>query len=165
MRKSSRSGQAMVEFALVSMVLLVIVLGIMDFSYLFAGRTEAFQATRVAARFAATHPTAWNTSTPADRTSIEGNLVLTAVPAQVATVTITYWIPGASGGTQCGHVAAGAFVGEPKTPGTYLQTDCVKPGSVIQVAAAYTYTFITPMLRLSKGSVTLSTIATALEEV
>jgi len=40
-----------------------------------------------------------------------------------------------------------------------------KPGSVIQVAAAYTYTFITPMLRLSKGSVTLSTIATALEEV
>ena len=49
MNRRLRSGQTMVEFALVSMVLLVIVLGIFDFSYLFAGRTEAYQAARVAA--------------------------------------------------------------------------------------------------------------------
>jgi len=157
----------MVEFALVSMVLLVIVLGIFDFSYLFAGRTEAFQAGRVAARFAATHPTAWSASATPDRTTIEGNLIVTAVPARVpnddAHITISYWLPGAGAAQQCGawSVSASAFVPQ----AGYTQATCVLPGSLIRVHATYLYTFITPMLRATFGTVTMVVDAAALEEL
>ncbi|TMD51864.1 MAG: pilus assembly protein, partial [Chloroflexi bacterium] len=78
-----KKGQALIEFAVVSMVFFVLVLGIVDFGYLFFGRVTAYQATRIAARFAATHPTAWtNSASPASNT-IEGQLKLTAVSAQV----------------------------------------------------------------------------------
>jgi len=161
------SGQALVEFALVSLVLLVIVLGIFDFSYLFAGRTEAYQAGRVAARFAATHPTAWTTSATPDRTTIEGNLVLTAVPAHVpnddAHITISYWLPGAGAAQQCGawSVSSSAFVAQ----AGFTQATCVLPGTLIRVHAAYIYTFITPMLRATFSTVTVVVDAAALEEL
>jgi Flp pilus assembly protein TadG len=157
----------MVEFALVSMVLLVIVLGIFDFSYLFAGRTEAYQAARVAVRFAATHPTAWTASATPDRTTIEGNLTLTAVPARVTNddvhITISYWLPGAGAAVQCGaySVSAAAFV--PQTG--YTQATCVLPGTLIKVHASYVYTFITPMLKATFQTVTLAVDASALEEL
>ena len=57
-RPPSEKAQAMVEFALVSMLMMVFVLGVIDFGYLFAGRVSAYEATRVAARYAAVHPTA-----------------------------------------------------------------------------------------------------------
>ena len=50
----------MVEFALVSMLMLVFVLGVMDFGFLFAGRVSAYEATRVAVRYGAVHPVAWS---------------------------------------------------------------------------------------------------------
>jgi Flp pilus assembly protein TadG len=162
-----REGQSLVEFALVSMLMITVVLGIFDFSYLFAGRAAAYQATRVAARFAATHPTAWTSSASPDRTSIEGNLVLTAVPARVpnddAHLTISYWVPGAGSPTQCGSwsAAAGAFQPQPG----YTQATCVVPSTLIRVQATYVYTFITPFLSASFRNITITTDASALEEV
>ena len=167
MRRRSTSGQALVEFALVSMVLLVLVLGIFDFSYLFFGRVQAYQAARVAARFAATHPTAWTASAAPDRTSIEGNLTLTAVPARVpnddAHISITYWLPGAGAATRCGawSVASAAFVPD----AGYTQATCVLPGTLIRVTATYVYTFITPMLKAGFGTVTVVADAAELEEL
>lgn len=160
------TGQAMVEFALVSMLLIVIVAGIMDFSYLFFGRSAAYQATRVAARFAATHPTAWSNAPAPGRATIEGQLLLTGVPAKLVNddqhVTISYFVPGPGPATLCGQWSAqqNQFVPQPGQS----QNSCVAAGHLVQVQATYTYLFITPMLRLSKGSVTISTQAAVLEE-
>lgn len=157
----------MVEFALVSMLLLVIVLGIFDFSYLFAGRIEAYQAARVAARFAATHPTAWSASATPDRTTIEGNLTLTAVPARLINndshITISYWLPGSGAATQCGAYSASAAAFVPASG--YTQATCVLSGTLIRVHAIYDYTFITPMLKATFSTVTVVVDATALEEL
>jgi Flp pilus assembly protein TadG len=166
MSRRRQAGQSMVEFALVSMVLLVVVLGIFDFSYLFAGRIEAYQAARVAARFAATHPTAWSASATPDRTTIEGNLTVTAVPARVINddthITISYWLPGSGAATQCGAYSASSAAFVPVSG--YTQATCLLPGTTIRVHASYDYTFITPMLRTTFSSVTVVVDASALEE-
>ena len=161
-----RAGQSTVEFALVSLVFITIVLGIMDFSYLFAGRLAAYAAARNAARFATSHPTSWsNTSTPAAG-SIQAALVLPATPARVvnddAHVTIGYYLPGAGTGTLCGQYSASSNSFVPS--GAYTQATCVKAGTVIQVRATYTYTFITPLLKATWTNLTITTTAAALEE-
>lgn len=164
----SESGQALVEFALVSILLFALVLGIIDFSFLFSGRAAAYQATRVAARFAATHPSAWTAATTPDRTTIEGNLTLTAVSASVinddAHLTISYARPGASNtSTPCGQWSAssGSFVAATG----FTQATCLLAGTIIEVRATYTYLFITPLLRGTLRSVSISTDATAYEEL
>ena len=161
-------GQALVEFALVSILLFTVVLGIIDFSFLFSGRSSAYQATRVAARFAAAHPNAWTVAARPDGTTIEGNLTLTAVSAAVqnddAHLTISYARPGAGAtSTPCGRwsVTSNAFV----PTGGFTQATCLLPGTIIEVKAVYTYLFITPLLRGTLRSVTISTDATSYEEL
>ena len=162
----SRAGQSTVEFALVSLVFITIVLGIMDFSYLFAGRLAAYAAARNAARYATSHPTSWsNAATPSD-TSIQGHLVLPAAPARVvnddAHVTIAYYLPGAGTETLCGQYSASSNTFVPT--GSYTQATCVKAGTLVQVKSTYTYTFITPFLRAAWTNLTITTTAAALEE-
>jgi Flp pilus assembly protein TadG len=160
-------GQAMVEFALVSTLLIVFVLGIIDFSYLFAGRLVAYEATRNAARYAATHPVAWSNANPAPVNSIEGHLVVTSAPAKItnddAHVKIYYYIPGAGTLTKCGQYTA--LTGLFTASGTYTQATCVIPGTFIQITSTYTYTFITPMLKATWTNLTITTTAGAMEEV
>ena len=162
-----QKGQALVEFALVSLLLLVFVLGVFDFGYLFFGRVAAYQATRVAARFAATHPAAWTSSPSPDRTTIEGNLALSAVPASIpnqdSNLTISYLVPGAGAPALCGQwsVSSNAFVPQ----SGYTKATCVVAGNLVQVSATYIYRFITPMLRAAHGTVNISTQAEALIEL
>lgn len=160
-------GQTMVEFAIVSMILFVFVLAIIDFSYLFAGRLAAYEAAHNAARYAATHPISWSSANPPAAASIEGHLVLPAVPARITNddthVTIAYYIPGAGAMTKCGQytAATSSFTAS----GGYTQPTCVIPGTVIEVTATYTYTFITPLLKSTWQNLTMTTTATAQEEV
>ena len=160
-------GQALVEFALVSTVMLLVVFGLVDFGFLFASRVNAYSATRIAARFAATHPTAWtNAATPAS-TTIEGQLNLIPlqprVPNDDAHITIGYYVPGASTQTLCGtySAASNAFVAQ----AGYTQATCVIPGDLVRVRATYLYAWITPFLHNVFPSVTIATDATMLEEV
>lgn len=166
--RHSEHGQALVEFALVSILLFIVVLGIIDFSFLFSGRSSAYQATRVASRFAATHPSAWTSAAKPDRTTIEGNLTLTAVSAVIqnddAHLTISYALPGAgTTSTPCGQwsVSSNSFVAATG----YTQATCLLPGTIIDVRAIYTYLFITPVLRGTLRSVTITTDATSYEEL
>jgi Flp pilus assembly protein TadG len=156
----------MVEFALVSMVMLVIVLGIIDFGYLFASRAGMYQADRAAARFAATHPTAWTSAATPSRNTIEGNLQLTAVPAQLPNddghITISYLVPGAGTAVNCGSWSASAGAFQPQTG--YTQATCVVAGNLVQVTAVYVYNFITPLLKTTYKSVTVTVTSSALEE-
>jgi Flp pilus assembly protein TadG len=156
----------MVEFALVSMLMLVFVLGVVDFGYLFAGRVSAYEATRVAARYAAVHPTAWSAAAAPGGNTIEGNLLLTAVPAKVpnddAHLTISYLVPGTGAAVLCGAWSATAGTFQPQ--GGYSQATCVASGHLVRVQATYLYSFITPFLKSTFGSLTIKTDASALIE-
>jgi hypothetical protein len=68
-RRPRNSGQAMLEFALVLVVLLILFLGIIDFARLFYTWSSIANAAREGARFGTVHPKWW---TAADHTpSIE----------------------------------------------------------------------------------------------
>jgi Flp pilus assembly protein TadG len=156
----------MVEFALVAMVMLVIVLGIIDFGYLFASRAAVYQATRVAVRYAAVNPTAWSNAASPTRNSIEGNLVLTGIPAHLTNddshVTISYLVPGAGAPALCGQYSAASNTFVPQAG--YTQATCVVPGDLVQVKAVYVYKFITPLLQSAFTNLTITVTAAALEE-
>lgn len=167
MNPGRRGGQALVEFALVSLLFFTFTLAIVDFGYLFASRVNAYAATRVAARYAATHPTAWtNAASPASNT-IEYWLNLTQVEPKVpnddAHVTIDYYVAGSGAETLCGNWSVSANAFQPQTG--YTQATCVVAGSLIRVRATYLYGWITPLLHNTFPSVTISTDATVLEEV
>jgi Flp pilus assembly protein TadG len=159
-------GQALVEFALVSMLMLVFVLGVIDFGYLFAGRVSAYEATRVAARYAAVHPTSWSSAAAPGGNTIEGNLILTSVPAKVpnddAHLTISYLVPGVGAAALCGTWSATAGAFQPQAG--YTQATCVVSGRLVRIQATYLYSFITPFLKSTFGSMTIKTDASALVE-
>lgn len=169
----------MVEFALVAMVLLTIVFGIMDWSYFYAGKVAATNATRSAARYGAVHPKNWTAANPPDPNTIESALVLSAIPASVTNqdnvggvksyVEITYTIPGSGGGTLCGQYftsAAGSHTAGFNGLNGYSQTQCVVAGTIVTVKAVYTYKFLTPFLSAAfqPGTLTISTQASELIE-
>jgi Flp pilus assembly protein TadG len=163
------SGQTTVEFALVAIVLFVMVFAIFDFGTFFAGKVTATNAARTAARYAATHPTAWTNAASPPSNTIQGRLVSAAVPAQVrnddAHITISYIVPGVGGGANCGHysAASNSFV----AAAGYTQATCVVPGSLVQVQVHYIYTLATPALSavgINAGSITVDAVAAELEE-
>ena len=174
----------MVEFALVSILLLTLIFGIMDWSFFYAGKVAATNATRSAARYAAVHPTAWTTANPPGTSTIEDRLVLAAVPAVVTNqdnvggvksyVQISYTIPGVGGGTVCGNYYTGSPAGNTAgfngasngAGGSYTQAQCVAAGNIVTVKAVYTYQFLTPFLQAAfiPGTLTISTQASELIE-
>lgn len=173
----------MVEFALVSILLLTLIFGIMDWGFFYAGKVAATNAARSAARYAAVHPTAWTATDPPAASTIESSLVLAAVPATVTNqdnvggvksyVQILYTIPGVGGGTVCGQYYTGTpsgstgFAGTTKSGGgTYAQSECVIAGNIVTVKAVYTYRFMTPFLSAAfqPGTLTISTQASELIE-
>jgi Flp pilus assembly protein TadG len=158
-----------VEFALVAIFLLTLLFAIIDFGVFFAGRIAATNAARSAARYAATHPTAWSNSASPPSNSIQGKLVAAAVPARIANddahVTVSYVVPGVGGGTTCGQYSAASngFV----AASGYSQSTCVVAGSLIRVRAVYDYTFATPITGLvgvSQNFLTVDGEAAELEE-
>jgi hypothetical protein len=63
----SRRGQGLVELALVLPLLLLLLLGAIDFGRVFFGWVAVTNASRVGANYAATHPDAWATSNAAQQ--------------------------------------------------------------------------------------------------
>jgi Flp pilus assembly protein TadG len=150
----------MVEFALVFLIFLTVVFGMMDFGYFYSGKVSATAAIRVAARYAAVHPLAWDNGAKPSFNSIQGKLVLTAVPAVVtnddAHVTISYLRIGAgAAGTLCGHYSAStnAFVGQ---TGSDNLANCPIGGNLVSIQVTYNYTWITPMFKAAFSNVTIT---------
>lgn len=180
-QRRRQSGQGMVEFALVSLLLFTLVFGIMDFGFFYLGKVAATNATRSAARFAAVNPTSWTTANPPAANTIESRLILAAIPAVVTNqdyasgrksyVTITYTIPGTGGGSVCGQYYISSpgpgFVGAANgSGGYYTQSQCVVAGDIVTIKAVYTYSFMTPLLTAAfqPGTLTISTQASELIE-
>src|SRR2546428_7923751 len=104
---AGQRGQTTVEFALVVIVLFVMLFAIFDFGLFFAGKITATNAARSAARYGATHPTAWSNSSAPPSNTIQGRLVSGSVPAAVVNDdghrTISYIVPGVGPGPTCGQ--------------------------------------------------------------
>lgn len=165
-RLRSRRAQAMVEFALVSTLLLIFVLGIIDFAWLFTTRSQAFQGVRIAARYAATNPDAWSRSSNPSSGSIESKLQLSTVKItnDDAHIVISYWVAKSSTSEiECGFYKASndSF----QSMNGYHEDTCLVPGTMIQIQATYTYTYITPLLKGTLHSTTIVVTASAMEEL
>ena len=152
----------MVEFALVSMVMLVVVLGLIDFGYLFYARVGVYEQTRIAVRYAAINPSAWKNTQPPPGNSIEGQLRLNGVqlPNDNAHITISYLVPGVGAATVCGTYDASTDTFSPAA----AKATCVVSGHVVRIQASYLYNFLTPFLKSTFGSITIHTDASALIE-
>ena len=80
MKWKKEDGQAVVEFALVLPLLLLLIFGAMDFGWLFFNKIQVNNASREGARYAAIH---WKESNFEDDTK---NLAMACAPGSVVTV-------------------------------------------------------------------------------
>ncbi len=164
---TSQRGQALVEFALVSPMLFLMMLGILEFGFMFQHDVAITNAARSGARWAATHPTAWSNASAAPSNSIEGQVQYaggtSSIPNDDSHLVINYLVPGGGSPTVCGHYSAssGSFVAN----SGYTQGTCVVAGTIIQVQVTSPYTFITPFISaLFPGGIRLTATGAVLEE-
>jgi hypothetical protein len=146
MRRRGERGQALVEFAIVSIVFLMVVFAIMDFALLLQSWVTVQHAAREGARYAVTGQVACNGVTD-DRPAC-----ITQVAKRATT--------GLYGGGESGSEVAvsyeswdyeNGFADPPKPNDPGAQCDA------IEVDVSYTYHFVTPFLKaLAPGGLALA---------
>ena len=111
-RRSSR-GQALVEFALVLPVLLILTMLIIQYGIIFYTSLSLTNLSREGARFAATQPASSDSSVISTQQSSINTRMANVAPSNIAwsdvSSTITYY--DASSGSEISTPAAGALVG------------------------------------------------------
>lgn len=105
-RSGAQRGQALVEFALVSVPLALLLLGAIEFGILFGHKVEVGGAARAGARYAASNPRQWSAATPPPSNTIQGQLLnaggTTSLPNDDAHITIEYFSVTAGTASLCG---------------------------------------------------------------
>jgi Flp pilus assembly protein TadG len=150
-----RRGQALVEFALVSVVLMLLLGAVVEFGFLFSHKLELTNAARSGARWASLHSTtAWSANASPDSNTIEGQVRAaggtSTLPNDDAHITIEYFnITGATQ-TLCGHYSA-ALPGFVAAAG-YSQATCVIPGNLVRVTLTNSYSLVTGLLGRGVGT-------------
>jgi Flp pilus assembly protein TadG len=145
-RPRASGGQSLVEFALISVPLLLLLLGLIDFGILFEKQVAQTNAARAGGRYASLHPSALSSLNPAPSNSIQGQIQGAgdsgALPNDDAHLTITYYPAGST--TSCGTYsqASSAVV----YTGGYTQATCLAVGSSVKVQVQSTYPVLTPMI-------------------
>jgi Flp pilus assembly protein TadG len=162
-----QGGQALVELALASIVLLLLLMAIVDFGLLFSDKLAMSNAARGGARWASKHPTSWSSATTPDSNTIEGQVQaaggVVSVPNNDSHLTIAYYDVTSGTPVLCGSYSASSssFV----AASGYTQSTCVIPGTMVQVTITYTYPLLTPVLAsLYPGGVTVNASAAFVEE-
>ncbi|MGH7861558.1 MAG: TadE/TadG family type IV pilus assembly protein [Candidatus Dormibacteraceae bacterium] len=166
-RRDGRQGQALVEFAISSIFLLLLLMGVIDFGFLYTDRLAIANAARGGARWASKHPTNWSNASTPDSDTIEGQIQaaggVTEIPNDDSHITINYYDISSGTSVLCGNwsAATNAFV----PASTYTETSCVAPGTMVEVKVTYTYPLLTPMMAGLFGSgVPVSAAAAFIEE-
>ena len=166
-RRASQRGQSTVEFALVTPLFLLLVLGTIDFGVMFEQGISLTEGARDAGRLASIHPTAWSSASTAPSNTIEGvaqaNSGTARLPNDDTHILVQYLVPGSGTATVCGHysVSSRAFV----AASGYTQATCVVPGNLIQVQITYTYPFVSPLFAsMYRAGVPIRTGVTVVEE-
>jgi Flp pilus assembly protein TadG len=165
--RTGQSGQAVVELAISTILLLLLLMGIVDFGLLFSDRLAIANAARGGARWASKHPTSWSNAAGPNSNTIQGQVQaaggVVTIPNDDAHVTIQYYDLSSGSTVLCGSYsgASGSFV-----PATgYTQSTCVVPGTMVKVTISYTYPLLTPVLsRIYSGGVTVSASSAFVEE-
>lgn len=152
----------MVEFALVSVVLMLLLGSVVEFGFLFGHKLELGNGARNGARWASNHSTAWSAAASPPSNTIEGQVLAAggtgALPNDDLHLAIDYLAVSGGAQTLCGRYsgAGAAFVAQPG----YTQATCVTPGSLVRVTLTNTYALVTGLLGAGVGSaVTLKVVA------
>jgi Flp pilus assembly protein TadG len=140
---SGARGQASVEFALVSIVLVLLLAGAIEFGQLYATKLDLSGGARAGARWAATHASSWSAAAAPPSDTIEGQVqsaggAAAALPNNDSGILIEYFAYSAGTTTACGHYsqAAPGFVGQ----NGYTQVTCLVPGTLIRLTVTGTAT-------------------------
>ena len=155
-------GQALVEFALVSMLLVLLLGGAIEFGFLFDHKLELANAARAGARWGATHSSAWSAAASPASNTIEGQVQnaggTSGLTNDDSHLDIEYYAVSGSTVTNCGRYSAGsaAFVAQ----AGYTQSTCVTPGNLVKVTLTNSYSLVTGLLGGAFGAaVTLKGVA------
>jgi Flp pilus assembly protein TadG len=158
-----RRGQALVEFALVSMLLVLLLGGVVEFGFLFDHKLELANGARGGARWAASHPTAWSAASNPASNTIEGQVRAgggtSALTNDDSHLAIEYFALSGSTPALCGHYSAttAAFSAQ----AGYTQATCVTPGNLVRVTLSSSYSLVTGILGgLTGAQVTVHALAT-----
>jgi Flp pilus assembly protein TadG len=123
-------GQALVEFAMCSVLLLALIFAVVEFGRMMLVYTTIANAARIGARYAIVHGSDNSATTTQIQTAVNGFLKAGTVNTSSATVTVAY--PGRPNGTG---------------------SNCTDPGCRVTVSVSYPYD---PLLTyFSLGSITL----------
>jgi Flp pilus assembly protein TadG len=138
MRSTNKSGQAAVEFALVSIVLVLLVGGAIEFGQLYAAKLDLSGGARAGARWAATHPNGWTNLTPPATNTIEGQVqsaggTSATLPNTDSAILIEYFAYSGGVITACGRYTQATNSFTPVNGRTQL--NCLVPGTLIRVTA------------------------------
>ncbi|MDQ2745587.1 MAG: pilus assembly protein [Chloroflexota bacterium] len=161
-RGRDEQAQNMLEFALLLPILLFLVMGIIDFGFIFSSRIAIANAARTGVRYATTHPTSWSNAPSPLANTIQGAIMgsgsVSSVSNDDSHITIEY---STSSGSRCGHYSeSSGYVADAGT-----QSTCVIPNNLIRVTVTTIYRPITPILRQLVGdSMSVTSSATMVEE-
>ena len=152
-RDNSR-GQALVEFGISSIFLLLLVMGIIDLGFLYSYRVSMANAARAGARWAATHPTSWTNASSPDSNTIEGQVINAGGVSTVANndshITISYYDTSSGSAVFCGKYVASSNTFSAASG--YTQSTCIVDGTLIQVTVSNTYPLLTPVMTYYFGT-------------
>ncbi len=156
LRRRSVRGQALVEFAIVSTVLLLLLGGVVDFGFLLANKIEVNGAARAAARWAALNSTAWSAAPAPSSNTIQGQARAAAggtasIPNDDSHILIRYYAVSGATTTWCGSYSTSGGGGFVPQSG-YTQGTCVTPGSIVRVQLTSSYPVFTPIVRQLFGA-------------
>jgi Flp pilus assembly protein TadG len=135
----------MVEAALVLPIVIVMVLGCVDFGMYNSDRDTLAHAARYGARYASTHSIFSNTD-PGSAASIQGQIETqtgnVTIHNNSATSIIIAYLN--ADGSSCGTYST---AGNAVTP-----SSCVAAGNIVKITIKYTYTPITPVVNFSPAT-------------
>jgi Flp pilus assembly protein TadG len=123
-------GAALVEFAIVLPLLVLVVFGVVDGARAFATWNEVKNAAREGAVFAQTHPLQWKQDAPAEALCANGNTVVDHANAESEvplTVTITY----GAGSTLSPNWCRIPTASNPIPPGTRIRVEASTPFNAV----------------------------------
>ena len=148
-----QNGQALVEFALISVILALLLTGAIEFGFLFGHKIELAGAARAGARWAASHPSSWTaTATPAS-TTVEGQIRYAGgtqqVPNDDAHMAIEYFAVNGATVTPCGRFSAASNAFVPVAG--YSQTTCVADGNLVRVTVQNSYPIVSALIARVTG--------------
>lgn len=155
-------GQALAEFALVSIVLALVLGGVIEFGLLYGHKIELANGARAGARWAAGHSASWSTAASPASNTIEGQVMAAGGTASLSNddshISIQYLDVSGATPVLCGQysVASAGFTAQ----AGYTQATCVNAGNLVKVTITNSYGLMTGLLGvIGAGGVTLQGVA------